>query len=102
MKGSQDPVMWVCLLMPGQFPHPESEKEPRIRAWTTNADRAQRFQEVEGLDMQPLYADDTGLPDGRNRLVQQNSLLISQIANCNKEIKRLREALLRCGNGAEC
>jgi len=39
--------------------------------------------------------------DGRDRLSQQNSLLISQIANCNKEIKRLREALLRYGKGSE-
>lgn len=34
------------------------------------------------------------LPDGRDRLVQENSLLRSQLDNCNKEIKRLREALL--------
>lgn len=40
--------------------------------------------------------------DGRDRLRQQNSLLISQIANCNKEIRRLREALLKYGKGTEC
>lgn len=34
------------------------------------------------------------LPDGRNRLVQENSLIASQLSNCRKEIKQLREALL--------
>lgn len=101
MKESQNPVMWVCLLMPGQFPHPESELEPRIRAWTTNGARAQRFQEVEGLDMQPLYADGTGLPDGRNRLSQENGLLRSQLANCNAEIKRLRTELMNFSGGMQ-
>jgi len=32
--------------------------------------------------------------DGRDRLFQENSLLKSQLANCNAEIKRLREAVL--------
>lgn len=35
------------------------------------------------------------LPDGRNRLEQENSLLRSQFANCHKEIARLRAELLR-------
>lgn len=32
--------------------------------------------------------------DGRDKLFQENSLLKSQLANCNAEIKRLREAML--------
>ncbi len=35
------------------------------------------------------------LPDGRNRLEQENSLLRSQFANCHKEIAKLRAELLR-------
>lgn len=34
------------------------------------------------------------LPDGRLKHVQEMSLLQSQLANCHKEIQRLREALL--------
>jgi hypothetical protein len=34
------------------------------------------------------------LPDGCIKLVQENSLLQSQLANCNREIKQLRDALL--------
>lgn len=34
------------------------------------------------------------LPDGRVKVLQENSLLRSQLANCNAEIKRLRLALL--------
>lgn len=32
--------------------------------------------------------------DGRDKLHQENSLLKSQLANCNAEIKRLRGAML--------
>lgn len=58
-----EPALWICLLMPGEFPHPESAPEPRIRAWTTSAERAQRFRDVEGLDMRPLFASPQ--PDAR-------------------------------------
>jgi hypothetical protein len=34
------------------------------------------------------------LPDGRSRLLQEHSLQRSQLANCNKEIVRLRAELL--------
>jgi hypothetical protein len=41
------PYLWVCLV--------SDDVEPRIRAWTTHADRAAKFK-ADGLDMQPLYA----------------------------------------------
>lgn len=41
------------------------------------------------------------LPDGRIKLVQETCLLRSQLENCNKEIKRLREALLATAKPAE-
>lgn len=39
------------------------------------------------------------LPDGRERLLQEHSLLRSQLVECNKEIARLRSELMRhCGS----
>ncbi|WP_315731699.1 MULTISPECIES: hypothetical protein [unclassified Bradyrhizobium] len=55
-----------------------------------NRDRA----EIEELKRKLEILVET-LPDGRVKLIQENSLLLSQLANCNKEIKRLREELLR-------
>lgn len=41
------------------------------------------------------------LPDGRVKVFQENSLLKSQLANCNKEIRRLRGALLTTAKAPE-
>ena len=72
-----------------------------------NRQRAQRIREIpKKFRIGGAYAQDCAeaadllqlLPDGRIKLVQENSLLRSQLANCHKEIKRLREALLSsCG-----
>lgn len=45
-----EPVMWVCLVEAARA------GEKHIRAWTSDPERAQRFREIDGLDMQPLYA----------------------------------------------
>lgn len=41
------------------------------------------------------------LPDGRVKVFQENSLLKSQLANCHKEIRRLRDELLRYSAGCD-
>jgi hypothetical protein len=46
-----EPAMWVCLVTPKG-----EHEEPHIRAWTTSAERAKRFAQLEGLEMRPLYA----------------------------------------------
>lgn len=40
-------------------------------------------------------------PDGRDKLAQEASLLRSQLANCHKEISRLRDELLRYSAGSD-
>jgi hypothetical protein len=48
----QVPKAWFCFV-----PSPPGEEEPlRIRAWTTDAERAKRIGEVIGREFQPLYA----------------------------------------------
>jgi hypothetical protein len=56
-----------------------------------------RLYEKECQEQMRLAAKllrDNYTADGRDRLFQENSLLKSQLANCNAEIKRLREAML--------
>lgn len=48
----QVPKAWFCFV-----PSPPGEEEPlRIRAWTTDAERAKRIGEVIGREFEPLYA----------------------------------------------
>lgn len=48
----QVPKAWFCFV-----PSPPGEEEPlRIRAWTTDADRAKRIGEIIGREFEPLYA----------------------------------------------
>lgn len=56
--------------------------------------RQRRFAK-DREDISALQAEvDALLPDGRSKHAQEMSLLRSQLANCHKEIKRLRGALL--------
>jgi len=50
-------------------------------------------------DIEAWFAENELLPDGREKLKQENSLLRSQLANCHKEISNLRDEILRYGGG---
>ena len=61
-----EPAMWVCLVTPKG-----EHEEPHIRAWTTSAERAKRFAQLEGLEMRPLYA--SPMPSTQERTVDSRT-----------------------------